>query len=73
MTLQTRDADTFTAIRQFHVNVPEAELTDLRRRIAAAPLPEKETVSDFTQGAPLATVQKLAKYWATARATVNRG
>src|SRR5262249_3696484 len=54
-----------TAIRPFHVNVPEAELTDLRRRIAAARLPEKETVGDFSQGVPLATVQKLAQYWAT--------
>jgi pimeloyl-ACP methyl ester carboxylesterase len=54
-----------TAIRPFHVNFPEAELTELRRRVAAARLPEKETVSDFSQGVPLATVQKLAKYWAT--------
>ena len=54
-----------TAIRPFHVNVPEAELTDLRRRINAARLPEKETVADFSQGVPLDTVQKLARYWAT--------
>ena len=54
-----------TALRPFRVNVPEADLTDLRRRISAARLPEKETVSDFSQGVPLATVQKLAKYWAT--------
>ena len=53
------------AIRPFQVNIPEAELTDLRRRIDAARLPEKETVSDFSQGVPLATVQKLAHYWAT--------
>jgi pimeloyl-ACP methyl ester carboxylesterase len=53
-----------TAIRPFHVNIPEAELTELRRRITAR-LPEKETVADFSQGVPLATVQKLAKYWAT--------
>ena len=52
-------------VRPFHVNVPEAELTDLRRRIVATRLPEKETVGDFTQGVPLATVQKLAHYWAT--------
>jgi hypothetical protein len=44
---------------------PEAELTDLRRRVLAARLPERETVSDFSQGVPLATVQKLARYWAT--------
>jgi len=54
-----------TAIRPFQVNVPEAELTDLRRRIVATRLPEKETVADFSQGVPLATVQKLASYWAT--------
>jgi len=54
-----------TAIRPFRVNVPETELADLRRRIVAARLPEKETVADFSQGVPLATVQKLARYWAT--------
>ena len=53
-----------TAIRPFQVNVPEAELTDLRRRISATRFPEKETVTDFSQGVPLATVQKLASYWA---------
>jgi hypothetical protein len=37
----------------------------LRRRIVATRLPEKETVADFSQGVPLATVQKLARYWAT--------
>ena len=45
--------------------MPEAELTDLRRRIVATRLPERETVTDFSQGVPLATVQKLARYWAT--------
>jgi pimeloyl-ACP methyl ester carboxylesterase len=54
-----------TAIRPFRVNVPESELNELRRRVAAARLPEKETVSDFSQGVPLDTVQKLARYWAT--------
>ena len=54
-----------TAIRPFHVNIPEAELTELRRRVAAARLPERETVTDFSQGVPLATTQKLARYWAT--------
>ena len=53
------------AIRPFHVNVPEAELTELRRRVAAVRLPERETVTDFSQGVPLATTQKLARYWAT--------
>jgi pimeloyl-ACP methyl ester carboxylesterase len=53
------------AIRPFQVNVPEEELADLRRRVLAARLPERETVSDFSQGVPLDTVKKLAQYWAT--------
>ena len=54
-----------TPIRPFHVNVPEAELTELRRRINATRWPEKEPVTDHSQGVPLATMQKLARYWAT--------
>src|SRR5438876_9414363 len=54
-----------TAIRQFRVNVPEAELTELRRRIKATKWPERETVGDASQGVQLATVQALARYWAT--------
>ncbi|WP_349607615.1 epoxide hydrolase family protein [Cupriavidus sp. DF5525] len=53
------------AIRPFHVNFPESDLTELRRRVAAARLPERETVTDFSQGVPLATTQKLARYWAS--------
>lgn len=53
------------AIRRFHVEVPEAELTELRRRINATRFPERETVTDSSQGVPLGTVQKLARYWAT--------
>jgi pimeloyl-ACP methyl ester carboxylesterase len=53
------------ALRPFTYRATEAELDDLRRRIVAARLPEKEPVSDHSQGVPLATVQKLAKYWAT--------
>jgi pimeloyl-ACP methyl ester carboxylesterase len=52
-------------IRPFHVNVPEADLTELRRRIHATKWPEGETVSDATQGVQLATTQALARYWAT--------
>ena len=65
MTPGTATAPDKTPIRPFRVEVPDAELTELRRRITAARLPEKETVGDFSQGVPLATVQKLAKYWAT--------
>jgi pimeloyl-ACP methyl ester carboxylesterase len=54
-----------TSIRPFLVNVPEEDLADLRRRIKATRWPEKETVADFSQGVPLATMQKLARYWAT--------
>src|SRR4051812_17695115 len=53
------------AIRPFQVNVPDAELTDLRQRINATRWPERETVTDASQGVPLATMQKLAYYWAT--------
>jgi Epoxide hydrolase N terminus len=54
-----------TAIRPFHVNVPEAELTDLRRRIEATRWPDRETVGDASQGVQLATTRALARYWAT--------
>src|SRR5688572_15924659 len=53
------------AIRPFKVNLPEEDLVDLKRRILATRWPEKETVSDQTQGVPLATLKALAKYWAT--------
>jgi pimeloyl-ACP methyl ester carboxylesterase len=56
---------TTTGIRPFTVDVPEEKLTDLRRRIAATQWPEKETVPDESQGVPLATMQDLARYWAT--------
>ncbi|HEU4833469.1 MAG TPA: epoxide hydrolase [Pyrinomonadaceae bacterium] len=59
-TQQTSDA-----IRPFEVNFPEAELTDLRRRINATRWPEKETVNDSSQGVQLDTMQKLARYWST--------
>ena len=54
-----------TAVRPFHFNVPEAELTELRRRINATKWPERETVTDQSQGVQLATTQALARYWAT--------
>ena len=54
-----------SAIRPFHVHIPEAELVDLRRRIAATRWPDRETVTDQSQGVQLATMQKLARYWAT--------
>jgi len=54
-----------TALRPFRVNVPEAELIELRRRIKATKWPERETVMDASQGVQLATTQALAQYWAT--------
>jgi pimeloyl-ACP methyl ester carboxylesterase len=53
------------AIRPFQVNVRDADLTELRRRIEATRWPERETVEDDSQGVQLATIQKLARYWAT--------
>ena len=54
-----------TAIRPFRVNVAEAKLTELRRRINATQWPERETVTDESQGVQLATMQELARHWAT--------
>jgi pimeloyl-ACP methyl ester carboxylesterase len=53
------------AIRPFTIHVPQAELDELRRRIAATRWPEKETVADQSQGVRLATMEELARYWAT--------
>src|ERR1051325_6557567 len=64
-TSATRQPSDKDAIRPFYVNVPEGELVDLRRRIEATRFPEKETVEDQSQGPQLATMQALAKYWAT--------
>lgn len=52
-------------IRPFRVEVPEEDLVDLRQRIAAVRWPEKETVTDTSQGVQLATMRELARYWAT--------
>jgi pimeloyl-ACP methyl ester carboxylesterase len=53
------------AIRPFRVDMPDEAIADLRRRIAAARLPGKELVADRSQGVQLATIQELARYWAT--------
>ena len=53
------------AIRPFQIDFPEAMLAELRRRISATNWPERETVTDGSQGVRLATVQALARYWAT--------
>src|SRR4051794_31565358 len=54
-----------TSIRPFRVHVADKALADLRRRIVGTQWPEKETVSDQSQGVPLATMQELARYWST--------
>jgi pimeloyl-ACP methyl ester carboxylesterase len=54
-----------TTIRPFRVNVPDRDLADLRRRLAATRWPDKETVADRSQGARLANLQGLVRYWAT--------
>ena len=70
--------DTTTpAIRPFRINIPEEDLVDLRRRIAATRWPDRETVTDQSQGVPLAKLQELVRYWGTdydwrkAEATLN--
>ena len=62
---RSEQAVTKDTIRPFHVNVPEAELTELRRRIKETRWPERETVGDQSQGVQLATIQALARYWVT--------
>ena len=54
-----------TDIRPFHVDVPEEELAELRRRIEATRWPSRELVADRSQGVQLKTLQELARYWAT--------
>jgi len=61
----TTAASGTSAIRPFRVEVPEEELADLRRRVAAARLPSKELVDDRSQGVQLATIRELARYWST--------
>src|SRR5262249_11567758 len=59
---QRSDAD---AIRPFSVHVPDEALTDLRRRLVATRWPDRETVSDRSQGAPLDDFKELVRYWGT--------
>ena len=69
LSMPSQDAAAVTtgngAIRALDINFPEAELIELRRRINATRWPEQETVTDQSQGVQLATIQKLARYWAT--------
>jgi len=54
-----------SALRPFRVSIPEKELVELRRRIAATRWPTKELVEDRSQGVQLATLRELARYWTT--------
>ena len=69
MTSPTRKSNERTAdnsaIRPFRVSFPDTELTELRRRIETTRWPERETVTDASQGVQLAFLQALARYWAT--------
>ena len=62
--MSTTGVETAREIRPFHVDVPEEELAELRRRIAATRWPERETVDDSSQGVQLAMLRELARYWA---------
>ena len=63
--LDTGQSPDAQAIRPFHFDVPETDLDDLRQRIVATRWPSKELVADRSQGVQLATMQALARYWAT--------
>ena len=52
-------------IRPFHISVPDEQLVDLRRRLAATRWPDRETVNDGSQGVQLAKFQELVRYWGT--------
>src|SRR5882757_6178546 len=62
MSLKAPAADT---IRPFRVNFSDEALADLRQRLARARLPDNETVTDYSQGVPLKTVQQVLSYWQT--------
>ena len=61
----TRPVEEGVEVRPFRIDVPEEDLDDLRRRIAATRWPSKELVEDRSQGVQLVTLQELARYWAT--------
>ena len=61
---KTHTAAESEAVRPFRVNIPEADLVDLRRRITTMRWPSKELVKDRSQGVQLATLKELASYWA---------
>src|SRR5437763_402320 len=64
MTVTTDNPTPATAIRPFHIDIPDEKLDNLRRRITATRWPSKELVADRSQGVQLTTLQALASYWA---------
>src|SRR5438067_2400065 len=62
-TMRTDNSTTATAIRPFHIDIPDEKLDDLRRRIAATRWPSKELAADRSQGVLLAALQALCRYW----------
>jgi hypothetical protein len=60
------------AIRPFRVHTPQAEIVELRHRIAATRWPERELVANASQGVQLATMRELARHWATIGANARR-
>jgi Epoxide hydrolase N terminus len=60
---QQRTGTEMTEFRRFHVEITDAAIDDLRDRLARTRWPEKEPVSDWSMGIPLAYVQELAEYW----------
>src|SRR5438270_12351811 len=65
MAVTSDNPTTATAIRPFHIDIPDEKIDDLRRRIAATRWPSKELVADRSQGVQLATMKELARYWTT--------
>jgi hypothetical protein len=65
MTVSVESSASDRTIHPFTVEVPDADLADLRARITAKRFPDKETVEDDSQGVPLALMQDLARYWAS--------
>jgi pimeloyl-ACP methyl ester carboxylesterase len=65
LTPQQAGADTNDTIRPFRAHIPDAQLTDLRRRIRATRWPDRETVPDQSQGVQLEKLQQLVRYWGT--------
>src|SRR5256885_15820636 len=65
MSLMTEKSADATAIRPFHLEIPDEQLAELRRRIEATRWPSGELVDDRSQGVQLATMKELARYWTT--------